>query len=211
MDSIMKKVGWFIFAFLAIGVGLYPSFFIFTDMSHGLLGAKSEELRAGFWSTAFYLHILLGGLSLLTGWSQFSSRIRNKFLNFHRNLGKVYVAAVGISGISGLYIAFFAEGGPIAQWGFTFLAIFWLFTTSMAFLSIRAKKISEHQKWMIRSYALTFAAVTLRIYLPLFEIFTDLQFVESYRIIAWICWVPNIILAELFIRIQLTTNSLYTN
>ncbi len=203
----MKKLLWIIFAFFAIGVGLYPTLFIFQDMSQGLLGSKSEALRAGIWNTAFYLHIFLGGVSLLTGWSQFSSRLRKARLNLHRTLGKIYVAAVFISGLAGLYIAFFAEGGLAAKFGFGFLAAGWLTTTSLAFWTIRARKIEEHQRWMIRSYALTFAAVALRIYLPLFGIFTDMQFLESYRIIAWLCWVPNLIFAEWYIRSKLSLKS----
>lgn len=199
----MKKAWWILFALLAIGVGLYPSLFLFLDMSQGLLGAKSEALKAGIWTTGFYLHIYFGGLSLLTGWSQFSSRLRSARLNLHRMLGRIYVGAVLISGLSGLYIAYFAEGGLVAKSGFAMLATAWLLSTFGAFKSIRARKISQHQKWMIRSYALTFAAVTLRIYIPLFGTLTDMPFEESYRIIAWLCWVPNLILAEWYISSRL--------
>lgn len=66
----------------------------------------------------------------------------------------------------------------------------------MAYLTIRKKEINNHQKWMIRSYALTFAAVTLRIWLPLFQYGFGMDFLTAYMIIAWLCWVPNIIWAQ---------------
>ncbi len=205
MNSVqfMKKILWVIFAFFAIGVGLYPLLFVLQDMSTtGLIGGKSQELVQGFWMVAFYIHIFLGGISLLVGWSQFSSKLRKRRLKLHRILGKIYVIAVSLSGLAGLYISFFADGGPIAQWGFTFLALAWLTTTTLAYISVRQGQITHHQKWMIRSYALTFAAVTLRMYIPLFLMLTDLAFIDSYRIIAWLCWVPNLLVAEWIIYKQ---------
>jgi len=99
-----------------------------------------------------------------------------------------------------LYIAQYASTGIVAQIGFTGLALSWLTTTSMAYISIRRKEIAAHQIWMIRSYALTFAAVTLRLYLGP-SIALGAPFDVAYPIISWACWVPNIIAAELiFVR-----------
>jgi hypothetical protein len=85
----MRIFGWIIFAFFAIGVGLYPIIYLLIDARFGLLGSKSAELLANpIWNGAFYTHIFLGGIALLTGWSQFSTRIRNKNLSIHRTLGK---------------------------------------------------------------------------------------------------------------------------
>jgi hypothetical protein len=70
-----------------------------------------------------------------------------------------------------------------------------LFTTVRGFLLIRAGNDIDHRAWMIRSYSLTFAAVTLRIYLPL-SLAAGMSFDVAYPAIAWLCWVPNIIVAE---------------
>jgi uncharacterized membrane protein len=198
----MRIFGWIIFAFFAIGVGLYPIIYLLIDARFGLLGSKSAELLANpIWNGAFYTHIFLGGIALLTGWSQFSTRIRNKNLSIHRTLGKIYVIVCMISGSAGLYISFFATGGWIASWGFGALAVFWLITTSKAYLTIRNGEIDNHKMWMIRSYALTFAAVTLRIWLPLAQVL-HFDFIEAYRVIAWLCWVPNILIAQWIISKQ---------
>tara|TARA_R110001592_G_scaffold353557_1_gene652517 strand:+ start:1248 stop:1859 length:612 start_codon:yes stop_codon:yes gene_type:complete len=199
----MKKFGWFIIVFFAIGVGLYPLGYIFTENleQFGLLSQKSEAVKSGqLWRVLFNIHIYLGGFSLLIGWSQFMKKFRNKYLNFHRNLGKVYVIAVLISGLTGLYIAFYAEGGWVSKLGFIGLACAWLYTTVMGYRTIRKGVVSLHEKWMIRSYAVTFAAVTLRIWLPMFQVGFGMDFISAYVIIAWLCWVPNLLWAEWRIR-----------
>lgn len=198
----MKILPWIFFAFFAIVIGLYPLLYYLVDMkSQGLLSQKPRELlNSNIWSTAFYIHITFGGIALLTGWTQFSQRLRNKYLNTHRLIGKVYVVSVFLSSISGLFISFFATGGIVSVLGFALLAMFWFVTVAMAYISILKGDIIQHQKWMIRNYALTFAAVTLRIWLPLMAGFVFHDFIVAYRIVAWLCWIPNLIVAELIIR-----------
>jgi len=192
----MKRLGWVVFAFFAMSIGLYPIIYLLISETFGLLSSKSTELlNSDLWNWAFYQHILLGGIALLTGWSQFNQRLRNRYLSIHRSLGKIYVIACILSGSAGLYLSFYATGGLVASLGFGGLAIAWLISTLKAFLSIRNKEIDKHQQWMIRSYALTFAAVTLRIYLPLSQI-VQIEFIAAYRVIAWLCWVPNLLVAE---------------
>ncbi|PIQ48832.1 MAG: hypothetical protein COW03_07950 [Cytophagales bacterium CG12_big_fil_rev_8_21_14_0_65_40_12] len=199
----MKKVGWFLFVFFAIGVGLYPFGYLLSDTlaTYGLLSQKSETIKESLlWSTMFKVHIYLGGLALMIGWPQFIKNFRNKNLNFHRMLGKVYLMSILLSGVAGLYIGYYAEGGWVAKLGFIGLAIAWLYTSCMAYLSIRKLQIDAHKRWMIRSYALTFAAVTLRIWLPLFQNGFGMEFISAYVIIAWLCWVPNLLWAEWYVR-----------
>jgi hypothetical protein len=69
----------------------------------------------------------------------------------------------------------------------------------MAYRRILQRKIQSHREWMIRSFALTFAAVTLRIWLPLFAGVLKMDFLQSYQTIAWLCWVPNIMIAEILL------------
>ncbi len=197
----MKKIGWSTFVFLAVIIGCYPLAYIFFDMTQGLLSSKpTNVLDNSFWKVEFYQHILCGGVALLTGWSQFSKTWRTKYLNTHRTVGKIYLIAVLLSGTAGLYISFFATGGLIASFGFGSLAVAWLFTSINAYLSIRKKEIDRHEQWMIRSYALTFAAVTLRIWLPAFQFALGMDFIFAYQIIAWLCWVPNLLFAEWIVQ-----------
>lgn len=197
-----KKIPWIVFAFLSIGIGFYPAMYLIVDMkANGLLASKSPELLTSiYYNIGFYTHIFLGGIALLSGWSQFSKKWRQKYVNTHRTLGKTYIISVLLSGFSGLYIAFYANGGMTAKLGFGILAILWLYTTLIAYKSIRNKNFIKHQKWMIRSYALCFAAVTLRIWLPLLPVILKLDFNQAYPIVSWLCWVPNLLFAEFLIR-----------
>jgi predicted membrane protein DUF2306 len=198
--SLMKTWSWIVFGFLAIGVGLYPVHYFVLDMSQGLLSSKPPAiLKSQVWNFLFYQHIIFGGLALLTGWSQFSRKVRSRYISIHRMLGKVYVISCLLSGMAGFYLAFHATGGWVATLGFGGLALSWLFATSKAFVLIRQKQITSHQEWMLRSYALTFAAVTLRIWLPLGQIL-QYDFVSAYLVISWLCWVPNLAVAEWLVR-----------
>ena len=197
----VKNLPWIPFVLFALAIGFYPAIYYFVDMhSQGLLASKPKELlNSNVWHTLFYVHITAGGLAMLTGWSQFSNRLRGRYLNMHRFVGKVYVLSVLLSSCAGLYIAFFASGGIISVVGFGSLALLWLFTDIKAYTSIRKLQIDEHERWMIRNYALTFAAVTLRIWLPLATGLMHFDFITSYRVISWLCWVPNLVVAELII------------
>ncbi|WP_431134511.1 DUF2306 domain-containing protein [Psychroserpens mesophilus] len=199
---MIKKIAFIIFAVLCISIGLYPLIYFIIDPTFGLLNSKSDLLlNDGLWNIGFYAHISLGGLALLIGWTQFNKTLRKNNINLHRNIGKVYIISVLLSGFSGLYIAYFATGGIVSTLGFSLLALIWIYTTIRAFLEIKNRSISKHQKFMIYSYAACFAAVTLRIWLPILTtIFQD--FMTAYRIVSWLCWIPNMVVAAYIVKSQ---------
>ena len=116
--------------------------------------------------------------------------------------------AVALSSPGGMYISFFATGGLPSSIGFLCLGIIWFATTLMAFVNIKKRNIAIHQKLMTYSYAACFSAVTLRILLPvLVLIFGD--FITAYTIVAWLCWVPNLVVARVRTN-RIGTDSLKT-
>ncbi|WP_205727723.1 DUF2306 domain-containing protein [Flavobacterium anhuiense] len=196
----MRKILEKLFATLAIIIGLYPAIYFLVDRKFGLLQTKSEELLSNLgWNVAFYTHIIFGGVALLIGWTQFSRKLRDKNIKLHRTIGKVYICSVLLSSVSGMYIGFFATGGLWASIGFISLAAIWFTSTLIAYLTIRKGKVDIHYKMMIYSYAACAAGITLRIWLPLLTLLTK-DFVSAYLITAWLCWVPNIVMAYLYIR-----------
>ncbi|CAN5457041.1 hypothetical protein BH09BAC3_BH09BAC3_15260 [soil metagenome] len=198
--TMTKRVLWILFATMAIIIGLYPTLYFFLDSKFALLSTKDNELLNNiFWSSAFYIHIVLGGLAVLIGWTQFSPKIRAKKLSIHRQIGKVYVISSLFSALTSLYIAVYATGGIITSLGFFCLGVIWLYTTWTAYLHIKNGRIANHEKMMIYSYASCFAAVTLRIWLPLLVILFN-DFTIAYRIVAWLCWVPNLLVALLIVK-----------
>lgn len=197
----LKKILWIVIVILTVIVGLYPLSYLLFDMSNGLLGDKSKELLvSSHWNISFYTHISFGGIALLIGWTQFSKKFRVKKMRLHRTVGKTYILSILLSGITGLYISFYASGEIVAKLGFATLSILWLSTILLAYTSILKKKIETHRRWMIRNYALTFAAVTLRLWSPLLEAVAQPNWMDSYTIVAWLAWVPNLIFAQILIR-----------
>ena len=205
-----RKLGWTLFAFLALVVGLYPLLYLSAGFrSAGFLSGKPAELQQStLYLAIFYTHVVFGAIALLTGWSQFSEKFRFRYLQTHRNVGKLYVVSVLLSSISGFGIAMFATGGMVSVLGFAALAATWLFSNVKAYTSILNRNVQEHQDWMIRNYALTFAAVTLRLWLPFSQAVLHMDFILAYQIIAWMCWLPNLLVATLIInrkRLRLAT------
>ena len=195
-----KKWSWFLIVALAIIVGIYPLIYFFIDRKFGLLGTKSNELLTNtFWNIGFYTHILSAGVSLLLGWTQFSIKRRLQNVALHRNRGKIYVASSLLSSITGVYIGFFATGGLVSSLGFICLGAVWFYTTLMAYINIRNNKIDEHRKMMIFSYAACLAGVTLRIWLPILTFLIG-DSAMAYKVDAWMCWIPNIIVAYIITR-----------
>jgi uncharacterized membrane protein len=193
---------WITAAVLALLVGTYPLAYLLTDIrSHGVLQGKSmETLNSAWYLPAFYMHISFGGLALAIGWIQFSEKWRARRIRVHRSIGKLYMLSVLLSSLAGLFISFYSYGGIITTLGFGLLALSWLFTDIKGYLAIRGLDIVHHRRWMIRNYALAFAAVTLRIYLPVSTMLLSASFLNAYRIISWACWIPNLIVAEFLIR-----------
>ncbi|HVG97024.1 MAG TPA: DUF2306 domain-containing protein [Chloroflexota bacterium] len=142
-------------------------------------------------------HVAGAMLAALLGPFQFLPQSRTRrFLRLHRWSGRVYLLGVLVGGLGGLYMSFLAYGGLPARIGFGMLAVLWLFTAGAAYVRIRAKQIESHKRWMIRNYALTFAAVTLRLWLIGLQALAGVPQLEAYITVAWISWVPNLLVAE---------------
>lgn len=197
----MKNIGRIVMVILSLSIGAYA--FTFLDFKiKSILQTKGELAQVLLYQVGFYSHVIGGGIALMTGAFQFFPKFRIKRITWHRFLGRIYVIACAWGGISGLGIALYATGGALAKVGFTSLALFWLYTTSMAYRTIKKGDVQAHREWMLRSFALTFAAVTLRLQLPFYMSVLTMDFYTAYRMVSWSCWVPNLLLIEWFIQRQ---------
>ena len=186
-------------ALLSLGVCLYAAaMYLFMPMGAML----HPEMKASFDAHAFAirLHVFAAIAALALGPLQFCARLRQGRPRLHRLMGRIYLGVgVLVGGLSGLYVAQFAFGGITARLGFTFLALAWLFTGWNAYAAIRRGDVTAHRAWMTRNFALTFAAVMLRLYLPS-AMMSGIAFEAAYPVIAWLCWVPNLVAAEAWLR-----------
>lgn len=191
----MKRFAYASIAFLSIAVSLY-ALGVYTLLPVGAL--VHPDMKASYTSNAFALlvHVFSAVFALLLGSVQFSARLRGRYPRAHRMAGRLYLGVgVALGGASGLYLAFHAFGGPIARAGFALLAAAWLHTGWQAYRAIRRGDVPAHRAWMVRNWSLTLAAVTLRIYLPL-SMALGIDFATAYAAIAWLCWVPNLLVAQ---------------
>ena len=104
-------------------------------------------------------HTLAGIFALLIGPINFSSRIRQRHLQLHRVLGRVYVVSVFVGSFTGIALAAGRPGLP----GTCMQAAAWMVCTAAAFLTARNRQMIQHRQWMARSYAVTFTFVSSRV------------------------------------------------
>ena len=113
----------------------------------------------------------------------------------HRALGRLYLLAVVVGALSGFPLALRAEGGWMAQLGFLLVDGLWLVCAWQALEAIRRGRVTLHRRWMVRSYALTFGAVLLRLYLYVLQQL-GYDFNGLYPYTPWLSWWTAWVLAE---------------
>lgn len=160
--------------------------------------ALADSFRARPWG--IYPHAFFGLIALAIGPFQFRQQLRVRNPQLHRRLGQIYMTSALLSGLAGLYMSLYSYGGMVTHSGFALLGIGLLTSCIMAWVRIRQRQVQLHREWVIRSFAFLFSAVTLRLWLPVL-VATSGSFDTAYLSVAWLCWVPNIIIAELWIQL----------
>jgi uncharacterized membrane protein len=158
-----------------------------------------DDIAANDLLLAVRIHIATASAALvLLAW-QLWPGMRSRRPRLHRWTGRAYVVAAVAGGASGVAAAVGTSSGPVAAAGFACLGVLWTGSTAAAYLAARRRAFASHQRWAIRSFALAFAAVTLRLYLPVAAL-AGIEFHTAYVAIAWLSWVPNLLLAERALR-----------
>jgi uncharacterized membrane protein len=191
MNLVAKVSLWL----LALGVAGY-SIVVYSLLPMGALVEPGMRVSFESHRSLVYTHIFAASVAMATGPLQFWSRFRRRRPLVHRWVGRIYLAVgVAVGGVAGFFMALHAYGGLASRLGFVGLSIAWLYTGLRAYLAIRAGDTATHRAWMIRNFALTFAAVMLRLYVP-GAIASGIAFETAYPVIAWLCWVPNLLAAQ---------------
>lgn len=145
------------------------------------------------------VHVVAGVIALVVGPLQFVRRIRQRVPAVHRATGLIYVGASAVSAPAAFMLALGTTAGPVAGAGFAVLAVLLLFFTCLGLRAAIERRFADHREWMLRSYALTATAITLRLMLPAAGLL-ELEFLSAYRVIAWLSWTTNLVLVEFYIR-----------
>jgi uncharacterized membrane protein len=216
MVSIFKKIGTSMLILFAIvlAISAIVRYFILDPVvgNATLLdqGMDMYDLHYQPWNIVLFAHIITASMAIIIGPFQFFQKFRNKRLSLHRNLGKVYVSSIFISGLTGIYLSYFAFGGIFSKLGFLSLSLAWLITTYFAYSSIRKRKMKEHERWMYRSYAVTFAAVTFRIWSAVIGYSFD-DFQLGYTAAVWVSWIGNLAVIEYWLSRKIAKNQTSNN
>jgi len=194
MQAAVNRTFWALAALLSAGVALY-SYRYFVG-----IGPQASSILGNLFARPWLdVHIAGAATALLIGPLNLIPAVRQRWPQVHRWIGRAYIVGCLAGGVGGLIIAFGSLAGPIATAGFGGLAVCWLIANAQGWRAAMARRFDAHRRWMIRSFAMTFAAVTLRLYLPLIPLF-HVSFIDGYRAISFLAWVPNLILAELYLR-----------
>ncbi|MBC7488247.1 MAG: DUF2306 domain-containing protein [Cytophagaceae bacterium] len=164
---------------------------------------KQSVLHIASWRYAFYIHISTSLIVLFTGIFQFVNYLLVHYPRLHRVFGKTYLVTVlFLSAPSGLIMSFYANGGLWSKISFVCVSLLWWLFSFIAYQKIKKRKIEQHINFMIRSYALTLSAISLRLYVVFLPHIFHLHSHEMYTLVAWLSWVPNLLIAEWIIRSQ---------
>jgi uncharacterized membrane protein len=192
----VAKVGWSLLALFATVNGVLALRYLLPKVP---FPAEIDNFISR--RTALELHALGGAIALIAGPLQFLPGFRSKHWTYHRRQGWVYCSGVLLGSLASFVLAPHAQTGWIASAGFLSLGIVWMVCTAVAVRFVISGNYAQHRRWMIRSYALTAAAITLRMYLPL-SFAMKVPFDVGYPAIAWICWMPNLLVVELYLRLS---------
>lgn len=192
------------FSYLMLRITLQ---YIPIDTDVAFLRIKQQYIHLTHWKIAFFIHVFASMGTLIAGFTQFFPFILRKYKPLHSLMGRIYVIDVlFITGPSGLIMSLYANGGYVGRTAFILLSMLWLFTTYKAYQLVREKDFISHKQMMMRSYALTLSAVTLRAWKWLIFVGAETFFALElpprtvYICVAWLGWVPNLLFAEYLIR-----------
>jgi hypothetical protein len=161
---------------------------------------QTEVQEVSYYLPVFYVHVYSSVFTLLAGFVQFNRWILQNYPKFHRGVGYFYVVTVVLlSAPSGVVIGYYANGGLMSKISFMLLGTLWLLFTLKAIFHIKKRQVIKHEAFMLRSFALAFSAITLRLWKVILVYLFQPAPMDVYQIIAWLGWIPNLIFIELII------------
>ena len=135
-------------------------------------------------------HITAGGGALIMGLIQFWPKLRKYSWKLHRIVGFLYLAAILLSSLCAVILAF--STAYEVNWAYAFsLQIWvgvWISSTAIAYYAALTRKFQLHQEWMVRSYLVTLAFILsgLAVKLPVIQSLGS--FAEISPSLFWMGW-----------------------
>ena len=189
------SIGYFTYLMILITLQYVP-----VQLDAAFLNIKQEIALQTHYQIAFFSHVYTSIFVLILGITQFSNYIRTQFSKVHQSFGKLYIALILlIASPSGLIMAYYANGGFYAQFSFILQAIFWFIFTYKGYQYAKTQDWNKHQDFMLRSYALTLSAISLRLFKWIIVSTIELPPMDTYQIVAWLGWLFNLMVVEIYL------------
>lgn len=154
------------------------------------MGRYVREVPLGVWG-----HVILAPIAL----ALVPLQLRRGKGVLHRWAGRVYGGSVLVAAVASLSLLPVSVASGFARTGFGVLAVLWIATTALGIAAARRRDFVAHRVWMLRSVALTFAAVSLRVIMaPLMALGWTVA--ETYQITAWGSWILTLAVVEIVRR-----------
>jgi uncharacterized membrane protein len=201
-ESVLPGLLRILAAYLLLNMGVFLMLKLIVAYSNfdervGFLEFKQDYLHITAWKIAFYIHVFSSIFTLLAGLTQFSPDILKNHRRIHRFMGRIYAwDIIAVNFPAGLVMAFYANGHWPSKLAFLILDCLWFWFTLRAVTAIKKGDVVRHREYMIRSYALTFSAVTLRTWRMVLSSTLNLDPQLLYMLDAWLGFVPNLLCAE---------------
>jgi Predicted membrane protein (DUF2306) len=171
------------------------------EHAQDFLSTKTDDtLAITHFQWAFYIHILSSWVVMMAGLVQMFPIVIRRWPRFHRVSGVVYLVLILIlAAPSGFVLGWYANGGLAARVGFSLQSVVWWGVTLAAWYEISRHRFQAHADMMLRSYAITLAAMSLRTESYIMYYWFDTKPIETYLTVTWTSWVGNLLIAELLI------------
>ena len=144
-------------------------------------------------------HAVTGSIALMVGPWQLWPALRATRPSLHRWLGRIYVADVMVACLFATLLMPTVSTGLPAASAFATVGVIWGGSAILGFLAIRRRDIPAHRRWMLRSFAMAFAAVTIRFYFHPAKAL-GIPFEYTYPASLWLAILTNIVMIEALLR-----------
>ena len=215
MKARNQNLWWFLFCFLCgLNVLLVfrfaPGFIgAWFGENEGLSNALTHGVERGMNEMAYhttdrlnllYLHMLIGGLAMALLPLQLMTRLRLRNPGLHRWLGRVCVFGIVASSVASLPLAINMEAARWGQIGFTISALAWIAFPLIGVYFAVTQDFERHRKWMLYAAAVTFGAVMLRLYIPIFRHGLNLSYDQASSLASYVSLCGNLLFMYLWIN-----------
>lgn len=208
-DGERSRAGYVVFALACVAVAVFAPLPYLTqsmaDLAEADIGLAAHYAnQPSAVQLALIVHGTASGLALGLTPLQWAASVRRRWPAFHRLTGRVLAAAILVGAGTGLVVAQVSYAGLSGTIGFSILSVVWTWCCVRSVATIRAGDVAGHRRWVIRTSALTFAAVTLRVATGVSVVVltaaTDLgakaAFDRAYVVMPFFSWMLNLAVVE---------------